>query len=775
MNLKKNKFGTRSLIIISLIIAFLFFAVSNATASISPAEVIKELDAGECYTVEKTIVEIPGEPKKVDVVFSFDLTSSMGEILNMAKSKSGEIMNELITNFPMVSFNFGVISYMDYPKYFSSCDYSDLYGEPDLDYAYSLNQSLTDVTTDVTTAIDGLSLGGGWDLPESYARIFYESYNDSNIGWRNDAEKLLVNFADSYPHDCNLNESIYSGTWSTGSDPGPDEEVNTIDDLDFQTVLAEMNSNGRTLIECHSSTSYLDYWENWTGITGGSVQYTSSSTFVDDVIDAITGGLTIPKIYNLTLNVTTSGFESWLSPVDPYPEVFMGTSVTFEVTICVPVETSPGVYEFNVSAVDGDEINYGNQTNIVTVIVNEPPDEPIDPDPDDGDTGVSTSPTLSVYVSDPEGEVLSVSFYDDGDNPIGVDTDVLSGSTASVVWSGLSYSTVYSWYAIANDSQLETKSDTWSFTTKNEPQPPPPPPPPPPDNNIPPIADASAGEPYIGFIGEDITFDGSDSYDPDTGGYIISWHWNFDDGTDGYGEKITHNYSSVGTYHVTLTVTDDKSETDTETFDVVISIANNAPEDLEVDGPLTGDQNTDYDYTASATDPDEDDMLRFIFEWGDGTTTTSDVVASGVIATVTHNWSKYGVFEVTVRAVDNYSSEISTTFTVLIDVIVVEGDITGLIIDEDGSDPFDIFNNTDTDGETEVELDNGSYLIDSDGDGKWDYAYDPDTGLITYYDFVYEKYFVIYEANKAPGFELLTMLAVIGLIAIILRKKRKNN
>jgi len=212
-----------------------------------------------------------------------------------------------------------------------------------------------------------------------------------------------------------------------------------------------------------------------------------------------------------------------------------------------------------------------------------------------------------------------------------------------------------------------------------------------------------------------------------------------------------------------------------ETFNVIIGIANNPPENLVIDGPLTGKQNIEYNYTASATDLDVDDMLRFIFEWGDGTTTTSEVVNSGITVTVTHNWSKYGIYEVKVTAEDNFSAQISTKFIVLIGVIVIDDVIKGLIIDEDGNDPFDIFNNSETKKVTAVELDNGSYLINSDDDSKWDYAYDDERGLITYYEFVYQKFLIIYETEKAtPGFELLTLLAAIALIAIIFRRKRKK-
>ncbi len=99
-------------------------------------------------------------------------------------------------------------------------------------------------------------------------------------------------------------------------------------------------------------------------------------------------------------------------------------------------------------------------------IENNPPDEPMNPSPTNGATGISISPTLSVEVSDPDGDSLDVTFYDaDDDSVIGSETSVSSGNTASVKWSGLSTSTSYGWYAIASDSDLNNQSSTWSFTT----------------------------------------------------------------------------------------------------------------------------------------------------------------------------------------------------------------------------------------------------------------------------------------------------------------------
>ncbi|RLI51593.1 MAG: hypothetical protein DRP09_19085, partial [Candidatus Thorarchaeota archaeon] len=88
--------------------------------------------------------------------------------------------------------------------------------------------------------------------------------------------------------------------------------------------------------------------------------------------------------------------------------------------------------------------------------------------------------------------------------------------------------------------------------------------------NIPPVADFRV-EPNNNIGIQNTVFFNSTSYDPD--GTIISWEWDFDDGSTGSGEQTTHTYTNPGIYQVKLTVTDDNDTSVSITRQVIISKA----------------------------------------------------------------------------------------------------------------------------------------------------------------------------------------------------------
>ncbi len=105
-----------------------------------------------------------------------------------------------------------------------------------------------------------------------------------------------------------------------------------------------------------------------------------------------------------------------------------------------------------------------------TYLSNDPPFPPINPKPIDNELSVNLTTLLSVTVSDPDDDNMSVTFFDASDDSvIGVDNNVASGSSALVYWNDLDYGTTYSWYAITDDGVFQTYSDVFSFTVNSPP------------------------------------------------------------------------------------------------------------------------------------------------------------------------------------------------------------------------------------------------------------------------------------------------------------------
>src|SRR5438477_582414 len=79
---------------------------------------------------------------------------------------------------------------------------------------------------------------------------------------------------------------------------------------------------------------------------------------------------------------------------------------------------------------------------------------------------------------------------------------------------------------------------------------------------------ANAGPDQTASVGSAVTFSGSGS---DLGGTVVSYSWDFGDGTSATGATVSHIYTAPGSYTATLTVMDDRGARGTDSALVTIT------------------------------------------------------------------------------------------------------------------------------------------------------------------------------------------------------------
>ena len=107
-----------------------------------------------------------------------------------------------------------------------------------------------------------------------------------------------------------------------------------------------------------------------------------------------------------------------------------------------------------------------------TTKVNSPPNEPKDPDPEDGATGVDIDAELSWNCIDPDGHTLTYDVYLEANNPTPNVLVSNDQSETSYDPGTLDYEITYYWQIIASDEyDASTEGPIWRFTTEMKPKP----------------------------------------------------------------------------------------------------------------------------------------------------------------------------------------------------------------------------------------------------------------------------------------------------------------
>ncbi|MCP4002154.1 MAG: PKD domain-containing protein, partial [Gammaproteobacteria bacterium] len=150
----------------------------------------------------------------------------------------------------------------------------------------------------------------------------------------------------------------------------------------------------------------------------------------------------------------------------------------------------------------------------------------------------------------------------------------------------------------------------------------------------PPVAVATADPSVSGYAPLTLNFYGNESYDTD--GTIVSYEWNFDDGSNSSTNVTpTHTYYAPGNYMATLTVTDNDGLTNSAT--VVITVNNQAPIAVILADPISGTVSFTVNFDGSGSyDPDAPNGTITAYSWdfGDG--------GSSIIMNPSHTYNMGG-------------------------------------------------------------------------------------------------------------------------------------
>src|SRR2546427_8940304 len=172
------------------------------------------------------------------------------------------------------------------------------------------------------------------------------------------------------------------------------------------------------------------------------------------------------------------------------------------------------------------------------------------------------------------------------------------------------------------------------------------------DSGQPPVASFTA-TPNPALVAATVTFDGSSSSDPD--GAIVSYAWDFGDSTGGSEAMTTHAYPTFGTFHVTLTVTDNESFTATAYRDVVVHAPPAASFTTSPSSPVVGATVT---FNASASRGPDGKIVTYAWDFGDG--------SFGTGVQVSHAYGRKGTFRVELTVVDNLGISNRTAQTITV-------------------------------------------------------------------------------------------------------------
>ena len=236
--------------------------------------------------------------KKVDIVFVFDTTNSMGVEIGELRAVANKFATGLEAS--NIDFQLGLVEFRDFPK---TCDGFSC-GSPG-DFACQVKDNGT-LTSDISTFSSWLKElragGGGSPGPEAVLTALRHAAID--ITWRPDVEKAIIVLTDAGPHPdgscCNAEGDTLEGTVFTLTDQEARVYVIGPDDASLKQIAA---NTGGQFYEIRSGLSLKPLLEKITQSMSCSFNVVVESACENKQLEAtvqLVGKETIPYIAGQT-------------------------------------------------------------------------------------------------------------------------------------------------------------------------------------------------------------------------------------------------------------------------------------------------------------------------------------------------------------------------------------------------------------------------------------------------------------------------------------------
>ena len=165
--------------------------------------------------------------------------------------------------------------------------------------------------------------------------------------------------------------------------------------------------------------------------------------------------------------------------------------------------------------------------------------------------------------------------------------------------------------------------------------------------------EVNAHGPYLGIINQSNQFTGT-VY----GGIpLYTFYWDFGEENTSYEQNPIHSYFKPGNYTVTFTVTDNTSNTSSDTTWAWIQDGNNPPTTPMINGRIKGNPGVSYEYTFESSDP-EGTKIWYYINWGDDSNTGwMGPYSTGTMITRSHTWDEQDTYIIRCKTKDVYDDE----------------------------------------------------------------------------------------------------------------------